>query len=198
MTAGRAAVARSVVGDHRGANLSVLLVLLLAIGGLGLGYLLRFAVESQTVAVTAGGVSAMVPARWLVTTGTGTDTFAFVAVDPRGAEATITAALIPSDTGDAEAVAREHLSQDRAMREGFVLLDGSAVRLAERGGYRVDYSYVGPAGADGLPVVLRGVGLYFGEGDDVLALTYEDAADRFERQLDRFFRFAASARAGQQ
>lgn len=174
-----------------GQRSAILLTVVLAVVALALGFLLRLAVESRTTSVSLGGVSASVPAGWVVTPGVGDR--AFSAFDPRSPDTTFGASLVPGS--DAEGAARAQLGQDHALRDGFTELDAFPVRLDGREGYQIEYAFVESGTEGGLPVTLRGVVHFLVDGDVVIGLNYVAPADTFADKLDRFFRFAGSARA---
>lgn len=177
---------RPVGRDQRTA---VLLTVALVLAALVLGYLLRLAVESGTTSTSHGGVSADVPAGWVVRPAVGDS--AFSAFDPRSPDTAFNASLVLGT--DAESAARSQLAQDQALRDGFTELDAAPVRLDDRDGYRINYAFVESGAAGGLPTILRGVAAFLVDGDQVIGLTYEAQADEFDIALDRFFRFARSA-----
>lgn len=168
-----------------------LAVLLVAAVALLLGYAVREYATSQTRTVSAGNVSAEIPAAWVVQGGT--QDLLFTAADPRtpGQRYAVTR---PSGLGsDPDAVANATVAGKSQVLTDFQVLDRDTATVNGAAVPQVTYTYVTTRNGQ-VPQVIEGRDLYVPASGGVLVVTLESPSHNFQAALDDFERFAASVR----
>lgn len=168
--------------------------LTVVIVGLITGYALKVAVEQRTDVVTHGALTVNVPAGWILDRS---DEM-LVASDPRDPSTRLFAgaAALPA-AGDLAAFAVEDVIARRGLSLAFAIEDERAFRVGNRDGVLISYGFSSRAAQSKDSTRQRGRALYLPDGSSVLVTAYEAPENTFTRGVDRFYRFADSARAGQ-
>lgn len=172
---------------------SVWLVVAVTLLALLAGWGLRTSVENRARVVEQAGVSAAVPADWIVQEGF--DELRLVAWNSQLPEERYSVAVL-SDAGALSDAAAGRSAQRSQLLGTYRLLEEGPVVVGGREGYRVVFAYV-PTGRPGLPVVVQGVDHYFEEAGAVTVVSMESPEDRFDRSLPRFLRFLATVEVEQ-
>ncbi len=170
-----------------------------------IGWGIKNFTEGQTRAVTESGISAVVPAGWLVeaagtgplSSGQGSEGLAFAVRDPLNPDTRYLVTTLPAspdgDLSDAAAIRNLQRAQDNT---AYRVLEQTPVTLSGRDGYRVTFAYVDAAQVDQVPVVYQGVDYYFAEGDRTIVVTLE-TTHALDDELDAFQDFAAEVGLGE-
>jgi hypothetical protein len=170
-----------------------------------LGWGLKSFTEGGTRAVSEGGISASVPAGWLVnandagplTSGQTETGLVFSSWDPLDPGTRYYVSLLPGGAQDdlAAAAAIRNLSRAQHLT-AYRVLERTPVTLKGRAGYRVSFAYVNASDPGEAPVVYEGVDYYFADGDQIIVATLETTG-AVEESLDAFRDFAAGAGNGE-
>jgi hypothetical protein len=156
------------------------------------GWVVRGAVENRSRLVEEGGVTAAVPAGWMVQEGF--DELRLVTWNAPVPEERYSVSVLP-DAGAPIDAAAERNRQRAQLLGTYRLLEEMPVAIDGRESYRVSFAYV-PTGRPGLPTVVEGVDYYFQQDGAVTVMSLEAPEDRFARVLPRFLRFLASVEVG--
>jgi hypothetical protein len=167
---------------------SAVLTLILVIVALFLGWQVKTAVQTANRTVTQAGVTAAVPAGWLVQSGAGD--LLLLARNPEQIHhlyrVSRMAALSDLDT---VAIGR---NQSRAqLDDSYRVLEATPVILAGQSGYKVGFARAHTS-SPGMPYIVEGVDYYFRHGDQVLIISLEARSDTFAAALPHFQRFVQS------
>ncbi|MCA9920735.1 MAG: hypothetical protein KC421_00110 [Anaerolineales bacterium] len=168
-------------------RMSMILVLVVAVIALLLGGMVKTAVQDQTRSVTQNGVSAEVPAGWLVQDGTGD--LRLVARNPQSLSTRYRVNVLP---GGELAAAAGNRNADRAgLEQTYRILDESPIVVNGRDGYKVSYAFVDDEGA-GMPSVIEGVDYYFADGSEIVVVSFEAEENDFTAGFSQFQQFRES------
>jgi hypothetical protein len=176
-----------------GHSLSTTLAILLALAAMLAGWILKSAVTGQTQAVTRSGISANLPAKWLVNTGFSGEALIFSSSPALDQNLSYQVRLLPLTAGGkiTDLVVARNLSQGQSLP--FYKVTGQqAVRLDGKNGYQVNYSYVRATARGEAPAVISGRDVYLEDPDRVLLCTLEDLASHFDESLSGFNIFLRS------
>jgi hypothetical protein len=168
---------------------SAIAVVLTTIVALILGVLVKTSVVGQLQQIKSKGVSARVPAGWLVEDGVGD--LIFVSRDPFAPDVHYAVSLLSNDGNRPLAdVAAERSTMIGKGLDGFRVLEETSVIRSGREGYKILYAFVS-LDHPGLPLVVQGLDYYFITDGKVLVVSlkadvqvYEEAMPRFELFLD--------------
>ena len=170
-------------------QLSTVAVSLVTLVALILGAILKSSVENRSQHLNGKGVTASVPANWVVKDGAGN--LVLVSWDPLSPNIRYSVSVESNDGAHplSEVAARRDIVLSKVL-EAFRTLEETPIIRNGREGYKVTYAYVDTKVA-GLPLVYQGVDYYFQENDKVMVITlqtqereYEEALLRFEAFLD--------------
>lgn len=174
-----------------GDRLSTLLVIILTLLALLAGWLLMISVTQRTVQVKQSGVTAAIPAGWMIKYGLEGEEMIFWAADRLDLRHRYMVALMP-------AVPRGTLTDvvvNRNLNRSQELIGYQVVRQTPvNKGYRVDFAYIQAGEAGNLPKVIQGVDYFIPTGEKVLVITGEDEEHTFSQSLDAFERFLETVR----
>ena len=154
-----------------------------------LGALLKSSVLNRSQIIQQKGISASVPASWVVEDGAGD--FIFASWDPFTPDVRYTVFLIPTQAGRSllDVAAEQNLGLGKAL-QSFRVLEETPIIRRGREGYKVTYAFVNTE-QTGLPIVLLAVNYYFPADNDTLVISlqadeqaYDEALLRFESFLD--------------
>ena len=183
-----------------------------------LGWGLKTYVEGQTRAITARGVTAEVPAGWIVrennpgSTTTPTDdpfqianpdttqnpNLIFTTWNPLHPEREYSVSRYPGgDTTTFPATAAVRTLNRGTSLRLYRILEETPILVSGRDGYKVTFAYVNPGAANTLPLVIQGVDYYFAQGDQTLVITLEVSNGSPSDHLVHFLRFAQTVAAGE-
>jgi len=167
---------------------SALLVILTALVALGFGWGVKTAVANQTRPFTRHGISAEVPAGWLIQEGTGE--LLLVARNPADMDQRYRIQLLDGNS-DLSLLANQQ-SQNRARLEStFIVLDETTIVADGRDGYKVTSAWVNtPSGQ--MPIIIEVVDYYFPIDNQVLVISLESAQTKFTDAFAHFQKFRAS------
>jgi hypothetical protein len=185
-------------------NTAAWLVLAVTAVALIIGWGLRSFAQGRTRSVTEDGLSATVPAGWLVVPaesgplgdegGTG---LVFTASDPLDPSTRYLVTSLPASPDADLAAAASIRNLDRAQdNTAYRVLEQTPVTLKGRDGYRVTFAFVDASQVDAVPVVYEGVDYYFIEDGQTLIVTLE-TSDPLEEALAAFQDFAAGVTLGE-
>ena len=154
-----------------------------------LGAALKSSVENRSQHIERKGVTASVPASWVVEEGAGS--LILVSWDPFVPDVRYSVSL-ETNEGDhplSEVAAQRNTVFGKVL-EAFRVLDETPIIRRNREGYKVTYAFVDTK-VSGLPLVLQGVDYYFPANGKALVISlqaqerdYEEALLRFEAFLD--------------
>ena len=171
-------------------TISVWIVSAITILALLFGMDLKNMVENQTHSLAYAGLSAQIPAGWIVQKGIAGEQTVFVARDPFGTNLSYTASLVPSSAdiklSDLAFTFNLQLGQQVTL---FRTLDQSTVKVNGNDVLRVHYAYVDPKSQTDLPVVVEGVEYIFLSQPKALIVSMEDETSQFTNDLPSFMRF---------
>jgi len=163
---------------------SVILVILMAVISLILGGMVKTAVSDQTRTVTQNGITAQLPAGWLVQNGTGD--LRIVARNPQSLNTRYRVNLLD---GDELAAAAAQRNENRARLDAsYRVLEETPIVVNGRDGYKVSYAFVNAAD-EGMPSVIEGVDYYFAEGDEIIVVSFEAEKADFAAGFSQFQQF---------
>jgi hypothetical protein len=172
------------------ATLSVWIVSALTILALLLGTDLKNMAENQTRLVDHAGVTAQLPAGWIVEKGIAGEQTVFTARDPFSANLSYTASLVPSSAdikpSDLAFTFDLQRGQDVTL---FRTIDQSQEKVNGKDVLRVHYAYVNPKSQAALPVVVEGVEYIFISQPNALIVAMEDETSQFADALPSFMSF---------
>jgi hypothetical protein len=167
---------------------SFLLVLVITFIAMALGWGVKTAVQDQTRSFSSQGVTAELPAGWLVQEGTGD--LIFVARNPQAMDQRYRVQLFAGDTDLANAASSQN--DGRSQRDdSFRVLDETPIVVDGQDGYKVSYAYI-DAEESGMPSVIEGVDYYFPSGDATLLISFESDHEDFAETFAQFQQFRAS------
>jgi hypothetical protein len=169
---------------------SVWIVSALTILALLIGARLQAMVENQTRAYDHGGLSAQLPAGWLVKEGLASEQTVFIASDPFTANLSYTASLVPTSAE----IKPSELAFTFNLQRGqdvslFRTIDQSQEKVNGKDALRVHYAYVDPNSQTTLPVVVEGVEYIFLSQPKALIVAMEAETSHFSSALPAFMRF---------
>jgi len=170
-------------------RLSALAVGIVTLVALVLGTVLKSSVENRSQHIERKGISASLPANWVIEEGAGN--LIFVSWDPFVPDVRYSVSLESND-GDhplAEVAAERNTVLEKVL-EAFRILDETPIIRRGRNGYKVTYAFVDTQ-VQGLPLVLQGMDYYFPADGKAMIISlqaherdYEEALLRFEPFLD--------------
>jgi len=173
---------------------SALLVILMALIALGLGWGVKTAVANQTRPFAKQGISAQVPAGWLVQEGAGE--LLLVARNPAAMSHRYRIQLLSEDAADLSALANRRNENRARLEPTFTTLDETAIVADGRDGYKVSYAWVnsqtGQMPTGRMPAIIKGVDYYFPVENGVMVISLEADQTDFADAFSRFQRFRAS------
>jgi hypothetical protein len=171
-------------------TLSVWIVCALTVLALLLGTDLQNMVENQTHLLDHAGVTAQLPAGWLVQEGLASEQTVFTARDPFTTNLSYTASLVPTTEGikpsDLAFTFNLQHGQDLSL---FRTIDQSQEKVNGKDTLRVHYAYVDPKSQTTLPVVVEGVEYIFLSQPKALIVAVEANSSQFSSALPAFMRF---------
>ena len=178
--------------DARAEWQSFLAVLATAIIAVAAGLALLAATDHPSRQVERAGVTADLPAGWILTEPVGD--LLFSAYDPMEPDRRYTVAAAPAGGGTPEDVARSRLSERRPLLPGFALLENGPAMIGDVATHRLRYTFsAGLAGSSELVEVRED---YLADGDRVLVVGLEAPRDSFPDDEAAFERFARQVAAG--
>lgn len=170
-------------------QLSALAVAAVTAVALILGALLKSSVENRSQHVVRKGISAAVPANWIVEDGV--SDLIFTTWDPFVPDIRYTV-FLESNRGSQplqEVAAERNLGLGKAL-DLFRVLEETPIIRRGLEGYKVTYAFI-DTNPSGPPLVLRGVDYYFPQGTNVVVIglqaheqDYDESLLRFEAFLD--------------
>ncbi|GAB4580397.1 MAG: hypothetical protein Fur0022_31380 [Anaerolineales bacterium] len=187
MTAGTASFEQS----RRQASTLTTVITILA---LLLGWGLKTYVEGQTRTVSVRGVTAQVPAGWIVRENNpasgvtpSDDPFqmenpdsgqspnlVFTAWNPLHPERHYSVSLYPGgETTSFPATAAIRTLNRGTTLKLYRVLEETPILVNGRDGYKVSFAYVNPGDANAIPTVIEGIDYYFAEGEQTFVVTLE-------------------------
>lgn len=176
-----------------------------------LGWGLKTYTQNQTRSVSHRGVTAEVPAGWLVETqetiaaqtddpfqmenpgGSADPNLVFTARNPLHPERVYSVSLYPGGVDLPSTAAIRALNQGQDLRL-YRVIDESPILVNGREGYKVSYAYVNPGDIGDIPVVIQGIDYYFTSGDQTLVITLEVANDDPSAHQADFLKFLETVR----
>ncbi len=167
---------------------SALLVILMALVALGLGWAVKTAVANQTRPFAQNGISAQVPAGWLVQEGAGE--LLLVARNPAAMSQRYRIQLLNEAT-DLSALANQRNENRTRLEPTFTILDETAIVADGRDGYKVSYAWISSQ-AGQIPAIIKGVDYYFPVENGAMVISLEAEEADFADAFSRFQRFRAS------
>ncbi len=172
---------------ERQERLSVYLVLGMAIMSLLLGVMVRNSAQNQTRTYSTSGISADIPAGWLVQEGTGD--LIFVARNTHSLDQLYRVNLL--EGGELTAVVSEHNTYRQGVNNTFRVVEQTPIIASGREGVKVTYAFIDDE-AESMPTVIEGVDYYFPEGDQIVVISYEADVAAFEAGFENFQSFRSS------
>ena len=174
----------------RNDQLSVLAVGIVTLAALILGAFLKSSVENRSQHIERKGITASVPANWVVENGVGD--LIIVSWDPFVPDVRYTVSLESND-GDhplAEVAVQRNTVLGKVW-EAFRILDETPIIRRGREGYKVTYAFI-DTNVPGLPVVLQGVDYYFPAEGKAMIISLQAHERDFDGALVRFESFLDS------
>ncbi len=170
--------------------ISVWIVSGITILALLLGIVLKNSVENQARPLAYAGLTAQIPAGWIVQKGIAGEQTVFVASDPFGTDLSYTASLAPTSA----TLKLSDLAFTFNLQRGkevtlFRTLDQSTLKMNGNDVLRVHYAYVDPKSQTDLPVVVEGVEYIFLTQPKALIVSMEDETSQFTNDLPSFMTF---------
>ena len=165
---------------------AVLVVLAIAIV---LGLLVKSFVEGQTRSVTGGGLRAAIPADWVYQPGGGD--VAFVANDPRIPGHRYLVTQIDAAPGGLRETVDRYAGAKSQLHTAYQSLGSEQVDIGRRTGEAVTYAFVLDRQGR-VPQAIQARDVFIEEDDQVLVISMEGPADRFDDSLAAFETFVAS------
>ncbi len=171
-------------------TVSVWIVSALTVLALLIGADLQSMVENQTRLFEHAGLTAQLPAGWLVEEGLASEQTVFTAGDPFTANLTYTASLAPASAdmklSDLAFTFNLQRGQDLSL---FRTIDQSQEKVNGKDAMRVHYAYVDPKSQTTLPVVIEGVEYIFLSQPKALIVAMEAETSQFGGALPAFMKF---------
>ena len=170
-------------------RLSALAVGIVTFLALVLGAILKSSVENRSQHIERKGITASVPANWVIKESAGN--LIFVSWDPFVPDVRYSVSLESNDGNHplSEVSIQRNTILGKIL-ESFRILDETPIIRRGREGYKVTYAFVDTK-VEGLPVVLQGVDYYFPVDGKAMIISlqahehdYEEALLRFEAFLD--------------
>jgi hypothetical protein len=169
---------------------SMVLVAALALVGIVLTLGLRGVVANSSTSVSAGGVTASVPANWRVAVGTGG--VAFVASNPSDLDQRYLVRVVDAQGAQLHEVAARESAAKAGLKAGLMLLDTRDIMVGGNAGVSVQYAYV--SASSGSPVLIKGEDIFIVSGTKVLDLAYEAPSEVYAAGVDTFHALVGSAK----
>jgi hypothetical protein len=172
---------------------AVILVTLIAILA---GWLIKNGVQNRSVSFTSSGVTAQVPAGWLITKTQGNDILHVTDPLSTGFGTTYTIETIPvaTDATVDQVVSNLTLQRGQSMNS-FRLLEQQSVTIAGRAAYEISYVYVESnpnLTHNDIPNIVQGLDYVFLNGDHAFVATYWADENEYSSDLGRFQQFLSS------
>lgn len=154
-----------------------------------LGAAVRSSVENRSQTIELKGVTASVPANWIVQEGAGD--LIFATWDPFVPNVRYAVFLLSESSSSelTDILSRRNLALAQTL-ESFRVLEESPIIRRGREGYKVTFAYV-DSSAPGLPLIFQGVDYYYLTDGRILVISlqanekdYDEALLRFEPFLD--------------
>jgi hypothetical protein len=176
-------------------RLSTILTIILAALALGAGWLLKSLVVNQTQHYERVGVSAEIPAKWLVNNGLDGEELIFTANPPLDFNLNYQVRLLPVAAGGkiTDLVVARNLSQGQLLPY-YNVITQQAVRLGDRSAYQVTYTYIKQGAQGETPVIIAGRDIYFDGSPIILVATLENTDAHIDEALPGFNHFLESVR----
>ena len=178
-----------------------------------LGWGLKIFTEGRTRPVTVEGISAQVPAGWVVrqnetSASQSDDPFqmahpesaqnpnqVFTAWNPLHPERHYTVSAYPGGVDLPSTAAIRTLNRGQDLRL-YRILDETPILVNGNEGYKVSFAYVDPGDVGDVPTVIQGIDYYFPSGDQTLVITLEVEIDNPSRHLTDFLKFLETVQVG--
>jgi S1-C subfamily serine protease len=178
--------------DARAEWQSFLAVLATAIIAVAAGIALLGATDYPSRQVERDGVTADIPAGWILTEPVGD--LLFSAYDPMEPDRRYTVAAVPAVGGTPEDAARSRLTERRPLLPGFEILENGPAAIGDVATHRLRYTFAaGLAGSSELVEVRED---YVADGERVLIVGLEAPREGFAGDEATFDRFARQVVAG--
>ncbi|MFQ5616305.1 MAG: hypothetical protein ACE5GO_07580 [Anaerolineales bacterium] len=189
------------------------IVILVTAVALLLGWVVKSSTQNRSRDFSHQGVSAKVPAGWLVQKGddqqeatgpnqitrsiSGDDpNLVFMTWDSLHPERRFGVSLYPSsaDTTLASTASVRNLQRGQSLST-YRVIEETAVTVKGRDGYKVTFAYVDPGNMGDVPTVVQGADYYF-DGDQTLVITLEVDDAGISDAMSRFLKFLQSVQEG--
>ncbi len=171
---------------------SVWIVCAITILALLIGSGLKSIVENQTRPLERSGVTAQVPAGWIIEKGIEGEQTLFIARDPFGGSLRYTASLVPTATDMKPSDLAFTFNLQRGQEVTlFRTLDQNQEKLNGKDVLRVHYAFVDPQNQTSLPLVIEGVEYIFMSYPNALIVAMEDETSQFQSALPSFKAFVS-------
>jgi hypothetical protein len=180
-----------------------------------LGWGLKTYVEGRTRPVKVEGISAQIPAGWVIRESdpaapTSDDPFqlahpdsaqdpnlVFTAWNPLHPEKHYSVSLYPGG----EETTLPSTAAVRTLNRGMNLklyrvIEETPILVNGRDGYKVSFAYVDPGSAGEIPVVIQGIDYYFAQGNQTLIITLEVDNGNPDDHLPAFLKFSETVDIG--
>jgi S1-C subfamily serine protease len=180
--------------DARAEWQSFLTVVATAIVAVAVGLVLLSAADHPSRSVERDGVTADIPAGWILTEPVGD--LLFSAYDPLEPDRRYTVSAVDSLGGTPEDVARTRLAERRPLLPGFAILENGPATIGDVPTHRLRYTFASGLGGTSELIEVRED--YVADGDRVLVIGLEAAPDGFaddEAAFDGFARQVVAARS---
>jgi hypothetical protein len=172
---------------------SAVWVILTTVLALLLGLGVKTAVTNQTRPFTNEGLSAEVPAGWLMQAGQAD--LVLLARNPQQLNERYRVRLLPMGD-DLAALAYEQNVQRIQLDEAYRVLAETPVIVNDREGYKVSFATV-DLNEGGLPGVIEGADYYFPETSNTLVVSLQASSDTFTESQKQFQDFLLSITYGE-
>jgi hypothetical protein len=177
------------------------------------GWGLKTFTEGQTRPITVKGITARVPARWIVRQADtpiapSDDPFqmappgsaqnphqVFTAWNPLHPERRYTVSAYPGGADLPSTAAVRALNQGQKLRL-YRVLNETPILVSGKEGYKVSFAYVDAGDIGEIPVVIQGIDYYFTSGEQILVITLEVENDNPADHLTDFLKFLETVQAG--
>lgn len=172
------------------ATISVWVVCVLTALALLLGSGLQSFVENQTRPFNHAGITASLPAGWLVQPGLASEQTVFTASDPFTANLAYTASLVPTSADIKPSDLAFTFNLQRGQNVSlFRTIDQNPEKVNGKDALRVHYTYVDTKSQASLPVVVEGVEYIFVSQPKALIVAMEAETSQFNSALPAFMKF---------
>ncbi|GEM_PF-533439 len=192
------------------------IVILITLAALLLGWGVKNAAENRTRAYSYQGVSAQLPAGWLVqqageqgqsaaapnqiapTAPSDDPSRVFTTWDPLHPDVRYSVSLYPggAETSLATTASVRNLQRAQSLNM-YRIREETPVIVEGREGYKVTFAYVNPGDISDVPAVVQGVDYYFASGDQTLVITLEIENGEVTPTPRQFLKFLKSVRVGE-